>query len=142
MGDIHKMSREVKFRGKRIANGKWVTGSLLFNPSTDEVSIVEFVGGIPRHYRVYGETVGEYTGLNNERDVEFYEGDIVDLNGGHSPVRIYWRDGGFGYLSPVNGEYWVGPRIGYATEGLKEILEVATLIGNIHDNPELLKVKP
>ncbi|MEK4360827.1 hypothetical protein NYE48_27860 [Paenibacillus sp. FSL M7-1455] len=72
------MNREIKFRGKSIATGEWVYGNLI---GTDVI-----VGGIVDWddeyfctefwYKVYPETVGQYTGL---KDIEVGYNDRMEL---------------------------------------------------------------
>lgn len=85
------------------------------------------------------------TGLMDENDHEIYEGDIV---------RVANIDGGYAYTDVVR---WCGEEdypafdlkrhsSNYDSNALSEILavgiETIEVIGNIHENPELLEVKP
>ncbi len=79
--------------------------------------------------------IQQYTGLNDINDIEIYEGDIVssiDLNSGPSVGVVGFDTFGIYYVSPLE----------YGNEDAKWISmaqEYNTLIGNIHENPELLK---
>lgn len=67
--------REIKFRGKRIANGKWVYGSLLLWPDGC-CTILESKDGCNCVWKrnVDPDTIGQYTGLKDRNG---------DIRGGH-----------------------------------------------------------
>lgn len=71
------MNREIKFRGKRLDNGKWMVGDL--NHLVDGVYISNDHGS--NMAQVYPDTVGQYTGLKDKNGKEIYEDDILAHNG-------------------------------------------------------------
>lgn len=73
--------------------------------------------------------VMQFTGLLDKNDKEIYEGDIVDF-AGLKPVEIVWKDNGF--KSSMHGS----EPIHLTQEGMSMFGEI---IGNIYENPELLK---
>jgi len=124
--------REILFRGKRLDNGEWVEGNFvnlwLIHYKKHQPIITDDKGV---SFDVDPSTVGQYTGLTDKNGKRIFEGDIVegrdyDAEDGYGVVN--WEDGAF-YVSndSWNGtfcdNYW-----GYDFE----------VIGNIHDNPELL----
>lgn len=142
--------REILFRGKRIDNGEWVEGSLLYDADLEQYQICGFnyfngENGLEREpfsYIVIPETVGQCIELNNERH-RIFLGDIVSWNNEIGVVKygdfiptLYAKSiyqtmmiKGF-YVELVSGEQLVIP----SNINVK-------IIGNIHDNPELLEVE-
>jgi hypothetical protein len=115
--------REILFRGKDIVNGKWVSGFLV-----SEKHIGSFLVCEP----VRPETIGQFTGLNDKNGKKIFEGDIIKTR--HGIRYIVFEDGCFG--ARPNDRLFAALR-NYNRE-LNGDWEV---IGNIHDNPELLEVK-
>lgn len=110
--------REIKFRG-RDEDGQWRYGFLSW--CTDVLACIND----GTDWEVSPETVGQYTGLKDHKGHEIYEGDIIrykDENG-----RVYYENDCFGVAFYYD----------YAT--LLMVCEESEVIGNVHDNPELLK---
>lgn len=136
------MSREIKFRGKRIDNGEWVCGSLIeTNVIVDK--IVEFT----EEYfctewwcKVDPETVGQYTGLKDKNGRQIWEGDIIQTqriqysSSGHFAGMsdhigsVVFNDGRFA----IRMESGAIPDLGFG-------LSFHEVIGNIHEHPHLLE---
>lgn len=128
--------REIRFRGKLLNNREWVYGD--YHRRAGNVhTIIEMK---PDKYgKVFYEvsqidpnTLGQFTGLLDKNGTEIYEEDIIAL--GHKrncKASVVWIDAGFARKSanPLDDAY-------YLTGADMERYEV---IGNIHDNPELLK---
>lgn len=145
------MNREILFRGKRELDGKWIYGLY----SDDYVYETEFPCIMPlrsgndyEDWSVIRETVGQYTGLTDKNGKKIFEGDIVkgvaystDFIG-----VITWIDeiAGFGvryFNSRRTPTAWENSSIlKMIQQGHKDQF-AAEVVGNIHDNPELLEVQ-
>lgn len=140
-----RLMREYIFRGKRVDNSEWVEGYYIYDESgqtTEEPAA--YIYHLNTHpcgwdlipYEVFPESVGQYTGLTDKKGKKIFEGDIVLFSWGddenRQPFYIEYSDGGF-LATPkeITQDIW-SIRIGNYTSEFE-------VIGNIHDNPELLK---
>ena len=134
--------RKIEFRGKNIVTGKWETGDLL-QDNRGEVCIgvhsrYLFISKYSRIVPVNKDTVGQYTGLIDKAREKIFEGDILGSEG----RVIGWVKGGVrGYCydvvyinHPAGESDW--PLYSTIKYDYPEQIEV---IGNIHDNPDLLE---
>lgn len=132
--------REYKFRGKRLDNGEWVYGWYL-QTSAGEHRIANIdEKNFPQLYPVDPATVGQYTGLKDENGVEIYEGDILGIDI-HSWLKtddvlasanevVEYRDCKYGVLWGFHRDFTSLDSFACTT---------FKIIGNIYENPELLK---
>lgn len=156
--------REILFHGKRTDNGEWVEGDVLqtrYHSGHIEYQIMPQTP-VSSAYPVLAETVGQYTGLTDRNGKRIFEGDIVRYNtyddfDCQSVVKFgeYNQDGSAGeysaskcigfyvdvdnFICPDWCEYGSNCFSNYLKQ--QNILEVARyceIIGNIHDDPELL----
>ena len=143
--------REILFRGKTIADDSlWVEGFYNHIPcgrfSCDEhlIQTIKSDGRIDQLFVVYENTVGQFTGLTDKNGKKIFEGDIVNILGNQDSedwknvnynALIAFLDGGFCAIDGTIEEHAFRR---YALERMDFDLEV---IGNIHDNPELLEVE-
>lgn len=132
--------RDFLFRGKCKDTGEWLEGNLFYNTRsyfirrkrTDDPYWIHF-----EHKRVVPETVGQFIGLLDKDGTKIFEGDIIrygDITG-----IINYSTGC--YCVKTNKPDWrsrTNPAIDII---LNEYPNEIRVIGNIHDNPELLEVK-
>ena len=79
------------------------------------------------------ETIGQFTGLYDKNKNEIYEGDILKVPGTLEKIEVRFVRGVFAFL--WNGNLDDESPVNAPTQ------EWAEVIGNIHDNPKLLKRK-
>ena len=135
--------RAIKFRAQDIASNKWLYGDVRHHK--DDVCIFEQGG--TKGEQVKRETVGQFTGLTDKTGKEIYEGDIVECvswneffsDGSGKPMEPFRRrmvvkfhNGAFKMIEefpePMKPSYW---DLIYDGD--------IVVIGNIYNNPELLK---
>lgn len=132
--------REIIFRGKRVDTGEWIYGDLLHN--VDAVKIREQepnIQHVARSFVVIPETVGQYTGLTDKNGNRIFEGDICSTDLKRPYAVVAFRGGCFEYeLDDGDGIYYdiMMP----VTKKPATQDKYTIVIGNIHDNPELLEV--
>lgn len=132
--------RENLFRGKKIESGEWVEGYLIKqdNPEYHCYIVVSFKAEQDnRHtdilecdiFEVVPETIGQYTGCCDKNGKKIFEGDILKFRPGTYYPVVYDMDyGAFGscYFSDFDFLH-------------KYDFKKIEVVGNIYDNPELLR---
>ena len=134
--------REILFRGKRVDNGEWVYSSFIMHDKERKVLLAEVELFDGEKWRaVDPETVGQFIGLTDKNGKKIFEGDIVQ----YQPE--YWCEP-MQSVVEYCADKWNYPAFDlkdhdYAANGLQcaHEEEGCEVIGNIHDNPELLEVE-
>lgn len=138
--------REIKFRGRSTKSGNWLFGDLLHNRGKVYVAPVEgffFDGATEADFEADPATVGQYTGLKNREGIEIFDGDVLCVNGRYYklvkyiPVKAAFCMANIAELSYDDIDPWTSVYHDW-WENTRRTINV---IGNIHDNPELLKPK-
>lgn len=138
--------REIKFRGK-TKDGEWVYGSLCTNPyDDDDVEIVDHSKVFLPRESVLPDTIGQYTGLKDANGKEIYEGDLVRTAFSERVFgMVAWHSDGYFYLLEsdcIINDYGESPHSALG-EVIKFVIDDTPsriqVIGNIHDNPELIE---
>ena len=150
------MQDRYLFRGKRKDNGEWVEGNLVYSQTTTRGVITE-IYTLEMTYEVIPETVGQYTRLKDKNGKLIFEGDIVRTQPfsdkpysskakykqhiGVVEYRVSHFKNSF-YEQDYKAE-WIVNIKDYGKFTCYDWSEFfrCEVIGNIHDNPELLEVE-
>lgn len=121
--------RQIKFRAQDVASNKWLYGDLRHHKN----DVCIFEQGGTKGEQVKRDTVGQFTGLRDINGKDIYEGDILDVNYAdeESYLEVRFVRGVFAFL--WNGDLDDEFPCNAPTH------EWAKVIGNIYDNPKLLK---
>ena len=127
---------DIIFRGKRIDNGEWVKGSLSHDKTPNNT--YAFIDGeFKGVQRVEPETVGQFIGVLDKNGVKIFKGDIVRFVSskvaGMKLVPGGVLIGRIDYDEYCHSHIIVGSREYHIEKAIQ-----GEVIGNIHDNPELL----
>ena len=122
--------REILFRGK-TDKGEWVQGC--YN-ETLRYNNLHWIWDGKNHFTVNPETVGQYTGLTDKNGTKIFEGDIVKIHydsaiWGNNREVVFEEGQWFFKDNTISQKSYIGA-------WGNSVVEV---IGNIHDNPELLE---
>lgn len=127
-GQTRKKGQKVNMKGEPV-KGNWVYGGIFQGNGC--YSVLYTYDPIEKRV-VYSDTVGQYTGFEDKNNRKIFEDDILMLN--HYVYVIEWHDGGFCAVLKT-------PNVPPATPPLRNLVESgAVVIGNVHDNPDLLKL--
>lgn len=136
------MMREIIFKGKLIEGSGWITGFLIIN--NDGTSfIVNNHGGSYTWDEVRPETVGQYIGKKDKTDRAIFDGDILrgKFGSGIGGSTTKYKEMNFsvGFHSNVSGEFFINMPSNYGRYRFCPYLDNSIIIGNIHDNKDLLQ---
>ena len=127
--------RTIKFRGKSCSNGDWFYGNLYDYDKDGRTHICGLERGC---LNIDPNTVGQFTGLLDKNGKEIYEGDVIKGKY-HTTHLIQYNEkeaSFFAYSLPISESSFRGH---FYQNWINEFDKV--VIGNIHDNPELMKEK-
>ena len=133
--------REILFKAKRVDNGEWVEGYYIkathhwheHGKHEDWIVIDTIQNGgwcnVRGKYAIIPETLCEFTGLCDKNGNRIFEGDIISFGLVKCVVKY----------NVENGRYMLYEKGIYKRDGFNiDTMQLKDVIGNIHDNPELL----
>lgn len=132
--------REILFRGKRTNGKGWVYGVPVIVEDTDRILMLDTAtldkpAAIPSFYydEVIPATVGQFTGLYDRNGNRVFEGDILETMHTKKLSVVEFGEFSCGCCGSVFGYMGV--------DGVDRKPEsyLDAVVGNIHDNPELMK---
>jgi len=122
--------REIRFRGKRVDNGEWAYGLPSLNARYYAIRWLD--DGVFRSPSVIRKTVGQFTGLLDKNGKEIYGGDIIKITtSGNYNAVIVWNEETCAFSAKAIHFRTISDHLFGAN--------ISEVIGNIHDNPELLE---
>jgi len=151
--------REILFRGKRTDNGEWVYGYLVKHPSAIQIGEDNpwYINVPPADpddnggfYNVDPDTVGQYTGLTDKHGAKIFEGDIIQKKAyiyslGKVNSQEEWIVCGvvvWDNDDEHSSGFWaIDSKDEYGDPTKYYFNNSFMVIGNVHDNPELLEVR-
>lgn len=126
--------RTIKFRGKDFEN-KWVYGDLIHKRHDPNTPMIQDEKGLGSD--VSPDTVGQFTGLLDKNGKEIYEGDIIGCHHPEIKHLIFYNEKQGRFMAALNGDI-ENDFIGVCGIDDRRWMASKEVIGNIHDNPELL----
>ena len=122
--------REILFRGKRVVDGEWVYGAYMVHDHDGPIILNQNLeDGTLQGYDVIPETLGQDTGLKDKKGKKVFDGDVLVIDDYRFLIQWEEERGGFRI------DYWQFDE----QYDLSEFWPASKVIGNIHDNPELVE---
>lgn len=120
--------REILFRGKRLDNGEWAEGFYQASPTGHHYITTIGAMGCAAPHKVDPATVGQYTGLKDKNGREIFEDDIIEWD----PFMMLCGVVGFDEGGFCANGHFLSDEIHFGEF-------YGQVIGNIHDNPDLIE---
>lgn len=114
-------------------DSNWVYGGIFPNNKGGDFAIIYQQEPTIEKFTVYADTIGQYTGKNDKNGTKIFEGDIVkDEQSGYEYVIKWFSEYACFALANKNGH------MEYDVDEFEMLVNDLIVIGNIHDNLELI----
>lgn len=131
--------RTIKFRGRKINSGQWLYGDLMHDNVGGSYIYPIDAENLYKENAVIPDTVGQFTGLLDKNGKEIYEGDIIGCHHPEIKHLIFYNEKQGRFMAALNGDI-ENDFIGVCGIDDRRWMASKEVIGNIHDNPELLNM--
>lgn len=141
--------KRIKFRGKNVRDGEWVYGDFLricggciiyfgdetetLTPDIPNSSLIAVELFIDEVAVVIPDTIGQFTGIADRTGKEIYEGDIIEEH--DLLYEVCWYDDIAAFMAED-----IESEKPFLMSDMD--LTKTRVIGNVHDNPDLLNASP
>lgn len=130
--------RIIKFRGKSIDGKEWLYGDLVSSADKKRFAILVNDKETYDECEIVPETIGQFTGLMDKNGAEIYEGDIIGCHNPRIKHLIFYNEKQGRFMAALNGDI-ENDFVGVCGLDDSRWTCSKTVIGNVYDNPELLK---
>lgn len=142
------MMREILFRGKDEDTGEWLQSMTISKHYYNDEEIFSYYIGHGNR-TIDAKTLGQYTGLKDKNGTKIFEGDILLIKVKKESVSKETREDEHrttGCVVFEGGEFYLEGEgmvlctyYGLKVLSIPKLFSFYEVIGNIHDNPELMK---
>lgn len=130
--------RTIKFRGKSILTDEWFYGDLVHSADKKRTAILVNDKDSYDECEVDPETVGQFTGLMDKNGKEIYEGDVIGCHNPRIKHLIFYNEKQGRFMAALNGDI-ENDFIGLCGLDDSRWTGSKNVIGNVYDNPDILK---
>lgn len=128
--------RTVRFRAKSIEGhniGEWVFGDLHIRSPFPHIHT-----DVGARCKIDPNTIGEFTGLSDKNGNDIYEGDVIGCHNPRIKHLIFYNEKQGRFMAALNGDI-ENDFVGVCGLDDSRWTGSKKVIGNVYDNPELLK---
>lgn len=138
-GQTRRYGEKVKMNGEKIKSN-WVYGGIFPQNKGGDFALICHSEPALEKYVVYADTIGQYTGFKDKDGTKIFEGDIVeftDFDGDTTPYEVFYDGNNGKFAIAENGNR--NSVDDFELFERNEYFKWFTVIGNVYDNPELLR---
>lgn len=136
------MERTIKFRGKRVSDGRWLYGYYYYKWRTSQNVIhldAQQGVGVDNEFEVTPESVGQFTGLKDKNGKEIFEGDVIRRTISVPELDPVSYNEVISFVPGYFNSCKISDKNDTGSVLMEYHLHEIEVIGNVTDNPELIK---